>query len=179
MNNVERTQGTIVGVDGEVLQRPTKLISPDEATLVRSYFKFVIGILRLEPEFLCADCFDGTQESAATYDINEQQIVIVCRCSLRFHQGETPVEKYLTPVMLAAPADDVVGVQALPLSLDVAQLFRTYKQKFLDPFNLKEVLRCTLCWDFNQPDGVKARVTDNVVDLECRCRHMTYLGSSY
>lgn len=179
MTNVDQTQGTIVGVDGELLQRPTRLISVDQATLVRSYFKFLLGTLRLEPEFLCGDCFDGTRESAATHDINDQQIVIVCRCSLRFHQGETPPENYLVPIMLATQADDVVGVQAIPLSLDVARFFRTYKQKFLEPFNLKEVLRCNLCWDFNQPDGMKARVTDNIVDIECRCRHLSYLGSSF
>ena len=179
MTDVEKVQGTLVGVDGELLQRPTLVLSADEALLVRSYFKFMLGTLRLEPEFLCGTCFDGTRESAATYEVDDQQIVIVCNCSLRFHKGETPAEKYIVPAMFPTPADDVVGVQEVPLTLEVAQLFRAYKQKFLEKFNLKETLRCNLCWDFSQPDGCKVRVTDNLVEIECRCRHMTYVGSSY
>lgn len=74
---IERTQGHIIGADGEILQRPTTLIGAESASLIRAYFLWAMTN-HLEPELVCAACFDYSRESRAKYDITEDQIVIVC-----------------------------------------------------------------------------------------------------
>lgn len=173
----DRTQGHIVGVDGELLQRPTTILGADTAAIVRAYFFWAMSN-HLEPELACKACFDFSRDSRAKYEIDEDQIVIVCDCQMRYFKGRSLPP---APVALSrtAPGGGVEGqgVAEILLSDDAASLLRKYKTVLLE-HGLMEALRCNACYELGQSDGCAARVTSNLIEIRCRCSHRTFRGMS-
>lgn len=169
----DRTVGHLVNPDGSVAVRPTVIFGAETAAIIRAYMTWAITN-HLEPELVCATCFDHSRESKAQYMITEQQIAIACQCQIRFFQGATlPPEPVTSSVSVKTTSEGHPG-QVL-LSEDAARLLRRYKTVLLE-LGLKEALRCNTCWDLNQEDGCAARVTSNLIEIHCRCSHRIYRG---
>lgn len=166
-----RTVGHVVGLDGQPLSRPTTILSADAAAILRAYFYWLMKH-HLEPELVCASCFDHTRQSKATFNVDEQQIAIICNCSIRFFEGGS-----LPPDPIGASLTTVTndGVGQVLLSEGAARLLRVYK-KVLIELGLKEALRCNACFALDQPDGCEVRVTDQSVRILCRCSDRRYQG---
>jgi hypothetical protein len=64
------------------------------------------------------------------------------------------------------------------LSQDSARLLRDYRT-FLVRRHIREGLWCKTCAEAGQPEGVKAFVKDDRIELRCRCTLRTYRGQSY
>lgn len=169
----EHVAGRIVTEDGTILDRPATVLDTETAKILRDYFYWALTH-QLEPELFCATCYDGTRESRAQYQINEQQIVIVCRCRQLFHQGIWAKPTACAP-SVSVP-DDTAGPLNVLLSDDAARLLRLYK-KVLTMLGLKEALRCNACYNLDLRDGLEAaQVLDNSITLKCQCSNRTYLG---
>ena len=82
----ERTTGLIVGPDGAPLQVPTLLLSPEDARLLRLYKKFLLRY-GLKEALYCDSCWDHNLSHGTESHVTDNEIVIRCRCSLRFYQG--------------------------------------------------------------------------------------------
>ena len=170
---LDRTSGHLVGPDGTPLYRPTTLIGADAAAIIRGYFLWAMKN-QLEPELVCASCFDFTRQSKATYNIDKDQIAIICQCQLRFFQGQTlPPEPVASSVTVKATDD--AGAGEMRLSLGAAWLLRQYKKVLLD-LGLKEMLRCNACYANGQEDGCEAQVTSQSIRIRCRCSNRIYTG---
>lgn len=168
---LNRTTGSILGPDGAPALRPTTILSADAAAILRAYFCWLIKN-QLEPELVCATCFNGTRESKAQYQVNEQQIVIICQCHIRFFEGASlppdPVGESLTTI-----TND--GIGQILLSEGAARLLRLYKRVLVE-LGLKEMLRCNACYGLDQEDGCEASVTAQSIRIRCRCSNRTYRG---
>ena len=121
-------------------------------------------------------CYDRTRESKATYQITEDDIVIQCGCQIRFFKGgwlkPLPMQKSQT-----RPLNDT-GVAQVDLSADEARLLRLYK-KVLDDYGLAEALRCNACYELHGGmDGCHAQVTDQFIQVQCRCSNRTFHGTT-
>lgn len=175
-NLANRTAGHLVAPDGSLLQRPTTLIGADTAAIIRAYFAWAMQN-QLEPELVCGACFDHSRESKAIFTITDQQVVIVCECSIRYFEGATLPPAKLAPSM--SVPEDAQGAILVQLSPDQALLLRTYK-KVLTELNLKEMLRCNACYTLHGPsyDGCAARVTASLIEIRCRCSHRIFRGMS-
>lgn len=170
----DRVLGQIVGPDGAPINLPTTLLDAAQAAALRAYFVWLMRDAKLEPELLCRSCYDGSRDSKAEFNIDEQQIVITCRCQIRFFQGAS-----LPPDPVAASttqrADDG-GAALVQLSEDAARLLRRYKKAVLEPLGLIEVLRCNVCFDLSMMDGCEARVTTSNIRIRCRCSDRRFAG---
>lgn len=171
---INRTVGQIVRPDGRLATLPTVIIGADAAAILRNYFSWALS-QQLEPELFCATCYDGTRESKAVYNITEQEIEIVCGCSIRFFKGT-----WLPPVAVAAatshPSENAEPT-IMRLSADCARLLRLYK-KVLMTLGLKEALRCNACYNLNLNDGCEAQVLTQSIRITCRCSDRRYWGLS-
>lgn len=170
----EHTQGHLVAPDGSLLERPTRILDLDSAKALRAYFLWAMRN-QLEPELVCGDCFDHTRESKAIYEINDQQIVIACGCSLRFYQGVTALPTITPEKTLPTDSADVARVI---LSDATAKILRTYKKLVLERLNLKELLRCNACFALGYSDGCHAQVLTNSIRITCRCSDRMFTGST-
>ena len=168
----EHAQGHIVAVDGSLLERPTRILDLDSAKALRAYFLWAMKA-QLEPELVCGACFDHTRDSKATYEINDQQIVIACGCSLRFYQGATPLPRL--HLDKTVPGDSV-DTPVVMLTEQTAKILRTYKRLVLERLNLKELLRCNACFELGYQDGCHAQVLTNSIRITCRCSDRRYTG---
>ena len=82
------SEGTIITPDGEVATKPTILLDHEEAALLRLYKKF-LAKRGLREALYCNACWDGNREDGCRAHVTDAQIVIDCRCTLRFHQGQS------------------------------------------------------------------------------------------
>lgn len=172
----EHTTGTVIATDGTPTEKPTRILSSEEAQILRGYFYWALKA-QLEPELACGDCFDFTRGSKATYEITEQQIVIICGCAIRFFQGPSvlPTFDYLA---FTGPMD-AERILHVKLPSTVALLLRQYK-KVLQALNLKEMLRCNACYALlgSGADGCDAQVLSYSIVIRCRCSKRTFQGLS-
>lgn len=65
-----------------------------------------------------------------------------------------------------------------PISEREAEMLRAYK-RFLMKHGLIESLWCHMCAELNQPEGLRACVTDGKIDFECRCTVRRYRGQTF
>ncbi len=84
----ETTTGTIIDPQGNVATRPTTVLSPREATLLRQYKKF-LEKHHLREALYCNDCFEGNLADGCKAFVTDGQIGILCRCKMRVFQGAT------------------------------------------------------------------------------------------
>jgi hypothetical protein len=169
---LDRTAGSIVTPHGEILDRPATLIGADAAAILRTYFVWALRA-QLEPEYVCATCYDYTRSSKAVYQITDDEITIICACSIRYFKGASLLPPRLEPS--TSVKTDTTGVIDVALSDEEARLLRLYK-KVLIELGLKEALRCNACYALNQPDGCMAQVMPMFVSIVCRCSNRTYAG---
>jgi hypothetical protein len=59
-----------------------------------------------------------------------------------------------------------------------AELLRRYK-KFLLKYGMKEALWCVRCAADGRPDGLRASVMDDKIEMACRCTVRRYRGQTY
>ena len=82
------TKSTIVAPDGSVANYPTVLLSHEDAKLLREYKKFLLRN-GLKEAVYCNLCFERNLADGTEFFVTADQIVIKCRCKLRFYQGQT------------------------------------------------------------------------------------------
>lgn len=86
--NTDTTTGTIVDKDGNVLNKPTVILSKEEAELLRNYKKFLQKRGLREMTF-CNTCWSGDREDGMDVFVTDAQILFKCRHRLLFYQGST------------------------------------------------------------------------------------------
>ena len=87
-DNANVTEGTLVAPDGTVLNRPTVVISPEDATLLRAYKK-LLARYNLREALYCNECWSGDREDGCKAFVQDGQIGIICRCKQRIHMGQS------------------------------------------------------------------------------------------
>ena len=87
-DNSDVTTGTIVTPDGEVANKPAVLLTTEEAELLRKYKQFLTK-RGLREALYCNDCFGGNLDDGCKAFVRSEQILIECRCKMRFYQGLT------------------------------------------------------------------------------------------
>ena len=178
-NTVERpvaldyTTGQITTPSGELATKPTLILSGSELDIIRAYRDF-LQRAQLEPELFCHDCFDGRRDSQAVYEVTPQQILIACRCRMRFGQGPSPP---ITGAFIPRSSEQLLTACIVDLARSDAIVLRQY-QRVCHKYRLFEALRCRPCWALSTRDGLRARVTSASIRLECRCRILQYVGST-
>jgi len=83
---MERTTGTILGPDGAPAEVPTIVLDDDAARTFREYKK-VLQRLGLKEALYCNECWDRNLDHGCEAYVTSSQIVVKCRCRIRFHQG--------------------------------------------------------------------------------------------
>lgn len=83
----EKTTGLIVGPDGTPANYPTTLLTPDQARIMREYKKKVLLPLGLKEALYCDSCWGHDLSHGLEAYVTDHQIVLRCRCQLRFYGG--------------------------------------------------------------------------------------------
>lgn len=86
--NTNVTEGAIVGPDGSVINKPTVILSADEARLLRQYKKFLQKYGIRETVF-CNQCFEGNLSDGMRAFVTDSQVMWECRHRMLFHQGQS------------------------------------------------------------------------------------------
>lgn len=86
--NSDVTSGTIVDADGNVLNKPTVILSKEEAELLRSYKKF-LQKRGLREALFCNTCWQGDLSDGLKAFVTDGQILFECRHRMLFYQGQT------------------------------------------------------------------------------------------
>ena len=81
-------KAVIVAPDGTAANYPTVILTGDEARLLRTYKKF-LNQHGLKEALYCNDCWESNLQHGCKAFVTDQQILIQCRCRVRFHQGQT------------------------------------------------------------------------------------------
>lgn len=87
-DNANVTTGTIVTPEGEVANKPAVVLTKDEAELLRNYKKFLTKY-NLREALYCSDCWGRDLSDGCKAFVRTEQILIECRCKMRFYQGMT------------------------------------------------------------------------------------------
>lgn len=80
--------------------------------------------------------------------------------------------------VILAPDGSLAAHREKLIAADDAMLLREYK-KFLQKYGLKEALWCAKCAEAGVPEGLRASVMDDKIELACRCTTRRYRGQSY
>jgi hypothetical protein len=88
MGVMDMTEGVIFDANGEPTSRPTRLLTSEEAALLRLYKKFLHTHGLREATF-CNTCFSGNLSDGMRVHVTDHQIVMECRHRLLFYQGAT------------------------------------------------------------------------------------------
>jgi ligand-binding sensor protein len=78
----------IVGADGTVLNAPTRLLSDEDARLLRTYKKFLLHF-GLKEAMYCNSCYESNREHGMEAFVTDQRILFRCRCRSLFYEGPT------------------------------------------------------------------------------------------
>lgn len=87
-DNADVTVGTLVDANGEVVSKPTVLLTHDEAKLLREYKKF-LAKRGLREATYCNTCWQGNLEDGMDVFVRDDQILFKCRHRLLFYQGQS------------------------------------------------------------------------------------------
>lgn len=85
---LDKTTSIILGPDGEQATLPTTILSDEDARLLRSYKK-LLEKYGLREALYCNGCWSGEKHDGCKAFVTDNQILIQCRCSMRFYQGMT------------------------------------------------------------------------------------------
>lgn len=86
--NTDIVNGTIVTPDGAIANRPTVMLSDDDATLLRAYKK-LLQKYRLREALYCNDCWTGDRHDGCTAHVTDSNIGVICRCKTRLYLGQS------------------------------------------------------------------------------------------
>lgn len=86
--NTDMVSGSIVDARGEVVNKPTQLLSKDDAELLRKYKKFLASH-GLREAVYCNACFEGDLSDGMRAFVTDGQILFECRHRMLFYQGQT------------------------------------------------------------------------------------------
>jgi hypothetical protein len=82
-------EGAIVGPNGELLARPTRLLTDDEARVIRAYKKIKLKY-GFSEENHCHACGSSRDRSDGMRGFTtDQQIMFECRCRMLFYEGQS------------------------------------------------------------------------------------------
>lgn len=158
--------------DGGTVQRPTTLLTADDAALLGEMESY-LSRERLSRTLWCNTC--GFDTDVQVY-VRPDSIGILCDCRLLFYQGPVPVVLTTHPdegERLIAPYRAMIP----DVSMDAADayLWRRY-DTLLRLHGYKEALWCGQCDDEDQPHGLRAEISASQVSLCCRHAHRLYRG---
>ena len=86
--NGHLTSGTILEADGSVANKPTQLLTTDEARLLREYKKFLMTH-GLREAVYCNECFSGNLSDGMRAHVTDGQILFECRHRMLFYSGQS------------------------------------------------------------------------------------------
>ena len=86
--NSDVLPGTIVDANGEVVNKPTQLLTKEEAELLRKYKKF-LEARGLREALFCSTCWSGDLSDGMDAHVTPHQIMFKCSHRLLFYQGYT------------------------------------------------------------------------------------------
>ena len=86
--NSETTVGTLVDANGEVINKPTVLLTKEEAELLRKYKKF-LQARGLREALYCSTCWDGDLSDGMDAHVTEGQILFKCSHRMLYFHGAT------------------------------------------------------------------------------------------
>ena len=84
--NTNVTDGTILTADGSVANKPTLLLSTEDARILRAYKKFLMAH-NLREALYCNECFSGNLSDGMRAHTTDGQIMWECRHRMLFFQG--------------------------------------------------------------------------------------------
>jgi hypothetical protein len=67
---------------------PSREISLEDAKLLREYKKFLMR-MGLREALYCQHCWSGDRHDGCEAHVTDNDILIKCRCQIRFHRGST------------------------------------------------------------------------------------------
>jgi hypothetical protein len=86
--NTDVQPGTIVTPDGTIANRPTVMLTDDEAKLLRAYKKF-LEHHGLREALFCNTCWNLEIHDGLEAYVLGHKIGLICRCTTRLHFGYT------------------------------------------------------------------------------------------
>lgn len=86
--NTDIVPGSIVGPNGELLNKPTQILTAEDAALLRRYKKFLASHGMREAVF-CNSCFEGNLSDGMRAHVTDGQIVFECRHRMLYFGGST------------------------------------------------------------------------------------------
>ena len=85
----DKTTGLILDPNtGSPVAVPTTILDADDARLLRAYKKLLLKY-GLREALYCNACWNHKFSDGTEAHVTDNEIVIRCRCSLRFYQGPT------------------------------------------------------------------------------------------
>ena len=86
--NTNVVEGVVLNADGSVANKPTTLLSADDAKLLREYKKF-LSRMGWREALYCNQCYEGNLSDGMRVFVTDAQIMAECRHRLVFHQGQS------------------------------------------------------------------------------------------
>jgi len=85
---MEQTTSMILGPDGAPAMVQTVIFDHADAQLLRDYKK-LLQRHGLKEALYCQRCWEGAQSDGCEAHVTSSQILIKCRCTIRFYAGST------------------------------------------------------------------------------------------
>lgn len=92
MSNIiipDTIEGTVTDPRGETRSVPAKLLTEEQARILRLYKKQVLAPLGLREALFCNHCGNTTLEDGCKAFVTDSEIGIICRCTQRIFFGQT------------------------------------------------------------------------------------------
>lgn len=86
--NGDVVEGSLVDANGDVVNKPTHLLTQEEAELLRKYKKF-LAKRGLREALYCDHCFHGDLSDGMDAFVTDGQILFKCSHRLLYYQGQT------------------------------------------------------------------------------------------
>lgn len=87
-DNANVTEGTILQADGSIANKPTRILSSEDAKVLRAYKKF-LEAHGLREALYCNECFSGNLSDGMRAHVTDGQILFECRHRMLFFQGQS------------------------------------------------------------------------------------------
>lgn len=88
VNVNDSVDGAIVGPNGEVLNKPTQILTSEEAALLRRYKKFLLA-RGLKETLHCNTCFEGNLADGMRAFVTDGNMLLECRHRMLWYQGQS------------------------------------------------------------------------------------------
>lgn len=88
ITNTGVTEGVILDANGQPTSLPTKLLTAEEAALLRLYKKFLHTHGMREAVF-CNTCFEGNISDGMEAHVTDSEVLFRCRHRLLFYKGSS------------------------------------------------------------------------------------------